>query len=67
MYSKQSQKRKQDLLAEMLLEEQRGRELSKIVKELLPDSKNSSDAQKPSQARMVWFSSSILLNSKGCM
>ncbi|KAL3512589.1 hypothetical protein ACH5RR_025306 [Cinchona calisaya] len=47
----QSQKRKQDLLAEMLFEEQRGRELSKIVKELLPDLKNSSDVQKPAQAR----------------
>lgn len=47
----QSQKRKQDLLAEMLLEEQRGQELSKIVKELLPDSKGLSDVRKPSRAR----------------
>ncbi|XP_027122970.1 uncharacterized protein [Coffea arabica] len=47
----QSQKRKQDLLAEMLLEEQHGRELSKIVKELLPDSKCLSDGIKPARAR----------------
>ncbi|KAL2347008.1 hypothetical protein Fmac_001008 [Flemingia macrophylla] len=32
----QSEKRKQDLLAEMVYEEQRGRELSKIVNELIP-------------------------------
>ncbi|KAL2515348.1 hypothetical protein Fot_29319 [Forsythia ovata] len=47
----QSEKRKQDLLTEILLEEQRGRELSKIVRDLLPDSKTSSVAQKPSRAR----------------
>ncbi|GAV87168.1 hypothetical protein CFOL_v3_30594 [Cephalotus follicularis] len=35
-----SEKRKQDLLAEILLEEQRGREISKIVNELLPEEKN---------------------------
>ncbi|XP_028765141.1 uncharacterized protein LOC114723154 isoform X2 [Neltuma alba] len=46
----QSEKRKQDLLAEIVLEEQRGRELSKIVKELLPDKKNEA-IQKPSRAR----------------
>ncbi|KAI9108815.1 hypothetical protein K1719_020120 [Acacia pycnantha] len=46
----QSEKRKQDLLTEMVLEEQRGRELSKIVKELLPDKKNDA-IQKPSRAR----------------
>ncbi|WKA08896.1 hypothetical protein VitviT2T_026580 [Vitis vinifera] len=47
----QSEKRKQDLLAEILLEEQRGRELSKIVKELLPDSKDTASVEKPSRAR----------------
>ncbi|XP_022843577.1 uncharacterized protein LOC111367098 isoform X2 [Olea europaea var. sylvestris] len=47
----QSEKRKQDLLAEILLEEQRGQELSKIVRDLLPDSKTSSVAQKPFRAR----------------
>lgn len=48
-----SEKRKQDLLDEMALEEQRGKELSKIVRELLPDSKKSAVAQKPFQARKV--------------
>ncbi|KAL7161783.1 hypothetical protein ACSBR2_042289 [Camellia fascicularis] len=47
----QSEKHKQDLLAEIVLEEQRGRELSKIVKELLPDPKNSTIVDKPSRAR----------------
>ncbi|CAA2989120.1 Hypothetical predicted protein [Olea europaea subsp. europaea] len=47
----QSEKRKQDLLTEILLEEQRGQDLSKIVKDLLPDSKTSSVSQKPSRAR----------------
>lgn len=50
----QSEKRKQDLLAEILLEEQRGRELSKIVKELLPDSKDTASVEKPSRARKVF-------------
>lgn len=45
----QSGKRKQDLLSEIVLEEQRSRELSKIGKELLPDSKNSVIVDKPSQ------------------
>ncbi|XP_020212892.1 uncharacterized protein LOC109797306 isoform X2 [Cajanus cajan] len=36
METAQSEKRKQDLLAEMVYEEQRGRELSKIVNELIP-------------------------------
>lgn len=46
----QSEKRKQELLAEIVLEEQRGRELSKIVQELLPDPKVSV-VEKPSRAR----------------
>ncbi|XWS51368.1 hypothetical protein CRYUN_Cryun12cG0170900 [Craigia yunnanensis] len=45
-----SEKRRQDLLAEILLEEQHGRELSKIVKELLPEPKNSI-VEKPLRAR----------------
>ncbi|XP_039067928.1 uncharacterized protein LOC120213965 isoform X3 [Hibiscus syriacus] len=46
----QSEERKQDLLAKILLEEQHGRELSKIVKELLPEPKNVV-VEKPLQAR----------------
>ncbi|WRX18881.1 hypothetical protein QQP08_011368 [Theobroma cacao] len=45
-----SEKRRQDLLAEILLEEQHERELSKIVKELLPEPKNSS-VEKPLRTR----------------
>ncbi|KAL8111605.1 hypothetical protein AgCh_019358 [Apium graveolens] len=47
----QSEKRKQELLAEMLLEEQRGKELSKIVKELLPQPRNNIIEQKPLRTR----------------
>ncbi|GMY15055.1 NKAP family protein CG6066 [Fagus crenata] len=55
----QSEKRKQDLLAKMVLEEQRGRELSKIVKEMLPDPKKKellpdpkkNAVEKPARAR----------------
>ncbi|KAK9995508.1 hypothetical protein SO802_020194 [Lithocarpus litseifolius] len=55
----QSEKRKQDLLAKIVLEEQRGRELSKIVKEMLPDTKKKellpdpkkNAVEKPVQAR----------------
>lgn len=47
----QSEKRKQDLLAAIVAEEQRGRELSKIVKELLPDPKNTSGQEKSSLGR----------------
>ncbi|XP_057480502.1 uncharacterized protein LOC130767609 isoform X1 [Actinidia eriantha] len=47
----QSQKRKQDLLAEIVLEEEHGRELSKIVRESLPNPKSSTVAEKPSQVR----------------
>ncbi|GMI72216.1 hypothetical protein HRI_000890900 [Hibiscus trionum] len=45
-----SEKHRQDLLAEILLEEQHGRELSKIVKELLPEPKNTI-VEKPLRAR----------------
>lgn len=55
----QSEKRKQDLLAKIVLEEQRGRELSKIVKEMLPDTKKKellpdpkkNAVEKPARAR----------------
>ncbi|KAG6683881.1 hypothetical protein I3842_12G034900 [Carya illinoinensis] len=46
----QSEKRKKDLLAKMVLEEHRDRELSKIVNKLLPDPKKPA-VEKPSQAR----------------
>ncbi|KAK8478691.1 hypothetical protein V6N13_040467 [Hibiscus sabdariffa] len=45
-----SEKRRLDLLAEILLEEQHGRELSKIFKELLPE-QNNTIVEKPLQAR----------------
>ncbi|KAH1112141.1 hypothetical protein GLYMA_04G193600v4 [Glycine max] len=50
METEQSEKRKQDLLAEMVFEEQRGRELSKIVNELIP-AKEDNLIQNPSRAR----------------
>lgn len=43
----QSEKRKQDLLAEIVFEEQRGRQLSKIVNELSPPKKSNSIAELP--------------------
>ncbi|KAJ6875748.1 hypothetical protein NC652_035197 [Populus alba x Populus x berolinensis] len=48
--SDQSEKSKQDLLAKLLLEKQHGRDISKIVKELLADPKNTV-SEKPSRAR----------------
>ncbi|CAL9126586.1 unnamed protein product [Musa textilis] len=47
----QSEKRKQDLLAELAIEEERGQELSKIVKELLPSPKNSAVPERQSRSR----------------
>ncbi|XP_052184074.1 uncharacterized protein LOC127796061 isoform X2 [Diospyros lotus] len=47
----QSEKCQQDLLAEIAFEEQRGRESSKIMKELLPDPRSSTAAQKPMRIR----------------
>lgn len=52
-FNLQSEKRKQDLLSEIVLEEQRNRELSKIVKELLPEQNNSVRTEKPPQSRRV--------------
>ncbi|KAK6153944.1 hypothetical protein DH2020_013583 [Rehmannia glutinosa] len=46
----QVEKHKQDLLSEMLLEEQRGQEVLKMVKEL-PNSRTLAVAEKPSRAR----------------
>ncbi|WCJ36222.1 hypothetical protein M5689_017435 [Euphorbia peplus] len=48
--STMSGQRKQELLSKILLEEQRGKELSKIVKELLADPKGSA-AEKPLRTR----------------
>jgi hypothetical protein len=48
----QSEKRKQELLAELAAEEQRGQELTKIVKELLP-SQTSKVTGRQSRARRV--------------
>lgn len=61
----QSGKRKQDLLSEIVLEEQRSRELSKIVKEWLPDPKNDVIVDKPSKVRprKVCFSLSLFQNA----
>ncbi|CAD5189951.1 unnamed protein product [Musa acuminata subsp. malaccensis] len=47
----QSEKRKQDLLAELAMEEERGQEISKIVKELLPSPKISVVPERQSQSR----------------
>ncbi|RWW01628.1 hypothetical protein GW17_00035321 [Ensete ventricosum] len=49
----QSEKRKQDLLAELAMEEERGQELSKIVKELLPSPKVSAVPERQSRSRRV--------------
>ncbi|KAF9667987.1 hypothetical protein SADUNF_Sadunf15G0080000 [Salix dunnii] len=46
----QSEKCRQDLVAKLLSEKQHGRDISKIVKELLSDSKNTV-SEKPSRAR----------------
>ncbi|XP_040985765.1 uncharacterized protein LOC121234032 isoform X2 [Juglans microcarpa x Juglans regia] len=46
----QSEKRKKDLLSKIVLEERRGRELSKIVNKLLPDPKKTA-VEKPSGTR----------------
>ncbi|KAG6634993.1 uncharacterized protein LOC122281325 [Carya illinoinensis] len=46
----QTEKRKKDLLAKIVLEERRGRELSKIVNKLLPDPKKTA-VEKPSGNR----------------
>ncbi|KAH7684261.1 hypothetical protein IHE45_05G231400 [Dioscorea alata] len=47
----ESEKRKQELLAELAAEEERGHELTKIVRELLPSPKQAADMEKPSQSR----------------
>ncbi|XP_057460122.1 uncharacterized protein LOC130750556 [Actinidia eriantha] len=59
---KLEQKRKQDLLAEIVLEEERGRELSKIVRESLPNPKSSTVVEKPSRVR-TWQNCSVYLNA----
>ncbi|CAL5382467.1 unnamed protein product [Camellia sinensis] len=52
---KKSKRHKQDLLAEIVSEEQRGRELSKIVTELLPNPKSSTIVDKPSRKAEKYF------------
>ncbi|KAG1364272.1 hypothetical protein COCNU_11G010990 [Cocos nucifera] len=47
----QSEKRKQELLAELAAEEQRGQQLGKIVKELLPSPKQAAASERPSRSR----------------
>ncbi|KAL5972310.1 hypothetical protein ACLOJK_041563 [Asimina triloba] len=46
-----SEKRTQELLAELAIEEQRSREFSKIFRELLPDKEPTAASNKPSRAR----------------
>lgn len=48
----QSEERKRDLLAEIMLEERRGRELSTNLKELLIENSSEAD-EKPSRTRKV--------------
>ncbi|XP_008782948.2 uncharacterized protein LOC103702342 isoform X2 [Phoenix dactylifera] len=47
----QSEKRKQELLAELAAEEQHGQELTKIVRELLPSPKQAAAPEGPSRSR----------------
>ncbi|GAB4860498.1 hypothetical protein Ancab_035656 [Ancistrocladus abbreviatus] len=47
----QSEKRKKELLAEILLEEQRGKELERIVGKMLPDQKNSAVVKRSTRSR----------------
>ncbi|XP_020109369.1 zinc finger C3H1 domain-containing protein-like [Ananas comosus] len=47
----ESEKRKQELLAELAAEEQRGQELTKIVKELLPSSQKATTPERQSRTR----------------
>lgn len=47
----ESEKRKQELLAELVAEEQRGQELNSIVRELLPEQTQISDQKRPSRPR----------------
>lgn len=52
----QSEKRNQDVVAEIVLEKLHGRELPKIVRGLLPGPKSSTIAEKSSRPRKVRFS-----------
>ncbi|KAL4185941.1 hypothetical protein AMTRI_Chr10g8270 [Amborella trichopoda] len=47
----ESEKRTKDLLAELAVEERRGRELSKVVRGLLPDYSKQSEPEKPARTR----------------
>jgi hypothetical protein len=52
-YVLQSEKRKQELLAQLAAEEQRGQELTKIVKELLPTTKKNVKPERHPPRRRV--------------
>lgn len=58
-FSWQSDKRKHELLAEIMLEEERGKELKKIVGELLPNPK-SSPVKRTGRGRKVFFLTMVL-------
>lgn len=49
----QSEKRKQELLAQLAAEEQHGHELTKIVRELLPTPKKNANLQRQPRHRRV--------------
>ena len=52
----QSEKRKGELLAEILLEEERGKELKKMVVDLLPTAKETSPVRRHMRGRKVCVS-----------
>jgi hypothetical protein len=52
-YVIQSELRKQELLAQLAAEEQRGQELTQIVRELLPASKKSANPERQPRLRRV--------------
>ena len=56
----QSEERARELRADLAIEEQRGQELDRILKEMLPDRKTS-DMQRSRRGRKVVFSVSISL------
>lgn len=61
----QSEKRKQDLVADIVVEKQRGMDLPKIVRGSVPGPKSSAIAEKPSRARKVQLSISNCVLASG--
>lgn len=59
----QSEMRKQELLAQLAAEEQRGHELTKIVKELLPTPKKNMNSERQPRYRRVSFLHCIATSS----